>query len=330
MKRFSQVFKVSLLLIVALTFVQCGKGCGKKPEGVGQAAKGISYISKDANFVLSGNWKKILTSPFGAQIITQMPEQVKQVSDKVESFYVFLNFKGSGVEPKPAVLLTGSFEEAAILNSIRDMAQKSGGEVTSQEHGGKKIYTNSKKPNEGFAILDANNIVIGDTGSVQATIDTAAKKAESIEANGDMMNLIKGMNKEKMVWGVSKIPAGAIPEDPSGGANNPLADLNKVSAIDFALDFTADKFLLDVGALTANEDSAKKIVGSINTFITMIGAAMAQQDPNMDKLLKGLTIGSTKDRITLSLNVDKATVEALSQKAIPPKGNEEPPPVPVQ
>ncbi len=309
-----------LCAVVVSLFTACTKGCSKTPTDTSKpdAISGLKFIPKDNNLIVAGDWKKILASPMGDGIKKNMPPLAQGMSNSMEKFYVFMSLKDAaqaGTKPIPGIILLGKFDESSLLNTAKEAAKEKGGEVVTSNYNSKNLYSNNKEPDMFFSLINSNVLVVGPDAIIKAAIDLAAGKGDGIEANSEVISLIKGMDQNKMIWGIGKIPPGVIPASPQN-SGNPLSAMEKVSVVDFAVDINDNKFSLDFGAKTENEEAAKGLVSGVNSYVTLFGAAMAQQDPNVSKLLAGLSVSSSKERFAISLNVEKSVVESLTQKAM--------------
>jgi hypothetical protein len=147
-----------------------------------------------------------------------------------------------------------------------------------------------------------------------------------------MMDLINGVDRNKMIWAVSSIPPGMIPAQTEGsptGQGNPMAALSSLKAIDLALDYT-DNLLINLGVITGKKEDAQQLTTMANSYKTLFGTSLATKDPTLGKVLVGLTIDAKDERVNLSLKLDKATVEELEKRAaekqaMPMPGGEAPP-----
>ncbi len=302
---------VGLSLALALALTGCGKGCAKK-----ETAKGsMQLIPADRNVLVAMNWKKIESSPLGAKIKEGMPPDVAPLIQDIDRVLIGLHIQDAGPkDPNFLAIVSGKLDSAKLIEEMNKQAQKDGVTLSSEDYEGVKIHSTSKSPEVGAAFLDGKGLV-GNKDALKKAIDLTKKKGESIESNKMVMDLVGGVDKEKMLWAVGTIPPGAIPG--AGGPpqpGNPMGALQSLKAVDLAMDY-GDNFMLDVGLVAGNAEDAKQLATMANSYKTLFGGSLAQKDPAFGKLLNGLAIDAKGEKVLLSLKLDKATVDELAKLA---------------
>ncbi len=324
---FSILRSIGMALALSLALVGCGKGCLKQQAGLQKQS--LELIPADSNVILGMNWKKIEASPLGAKIKEGMPKEVALILSNVDGLILGGNFKGMSKDNADFVaIISGKLDMAAVLAQLTEQAKKDGVSLTNEEYEGIKIYGMPKDANLGIAFVD-NQGILGSKNAIKKAIDLAKKKGDSVEKNKDLMELVKGVDKDKMLWAVGSIPPGMIPpSEGAGGPANPLASLSGLKALDLSLDF-AENLIIELGVITGGKENAQQMVTMANSYKTLFGTSLAMKDPTLGKVLNGLTIDSKDARMNISLKLDKATVDELAKKAAekqPMPGAEEAPP----
>jgi len=306
------VFSLTFLATIALT--GCGKGCGKK-EGAGKVEADIfELIPVNSNVLLGMNWEKLQSSPLGDKMKKEIPADVAPMLKNIKGITIGLNAQAMGQDPDFLAIISGSLDPAAVLAQVNEEAKKKGVAVTEEEYQGIKIHSLPKDENLGLAFLEGKGLV-GQKSMVKQAIDLSKKQGESVQKNEALMNLVKGVDKSKMLWAVGVVPPNAMPAAGGpGGAGNPLGALSGVEALDLAVDF-GNELTVDLGIISGAEEDAKKMETMANSYKTLFGGSLAEKDPALGKILNGLAIGVNGKKLEISLKVDKATVEELSNKA---------------
>jgi len=301
------------ILFATLALAGCGKGCGKGGIGGGEAAKKESFelIPVDCNVVFGIDWKKIQASPLGPKMMEGVPADVQPMLKDVDGMVLGMKVQGMERDAKEFVgIVNGKLDSAALLNQLTLQAQKTGTTVQEQVYEGVKIHSTAKEPTFGTAFV-SGLAIFGKVDTVKRAIDLSNKKGDSIEKNPVMMDLVKGVDKSKMLWAVASIPEGAIP---AGGAGNPMASLSSVKAVDLAVDYTKE-LTLDLGIFAATKEDAQQMMTMANSYKTLFGASLASKRPELGKILSSLAIDAKENKVILSLKLDQATVEDLANKA---------------
>lgn len=304
-------FALALVAGLGLGLAGCGKGCGK--AGVGKQ-EGLTLIPSDSNVVVGVNWKKVQESPMGAKLLEGVPPEAQPFLKDVDNLVLGVKATPMGGSPKDFVgVVSGKLDTAAMVKQMGDQAQKSGATMTDEDYEGVKIYSTSKDPDIAVAMLDSQ-AVFGSKDSVKRALDLAKKKGDSVEKNKEVMDLINGLDKGKMVWAVATIPPGSIPAGGGGGMGNPLSSLESVKALDLALDYNQN-LTLDLGVITGSKEDAQQMMTMANSYKTLFGGSVASKSPELGKILGGLSIDAKENKVVLALKLDQATVEDLANKA---------------
>lgn len=300
----------ALALVAGIGLAGCGKGCGK--AGVGKQ-EGLTLIPADSNVVLGVNWKKVQDSPLGVKLMEGVPPEAQPFMKDVDNLVLGVKATPMGGAPKDFVgVISGKLDTAALVKQMGDQAQKTGATMTNEDYEGVKIYSTSKDPDIAVAMLESQ-AVFGSKETVKRALDLAKKKGDSVEKNKDLMALVNGLDKGKMVWAVATIPPGSIPAG-GGGMGNPLSSLDSVKALDLALDYN-EGLTLDLGVITGTKEDAQQMMTMANSYKTLFGGSVASKSPELGKILGGLSIDAKENKVVLALKLDKATVEELAAKA---------------
>jgi hypothetical protein len=300
------------ILFVTLALAGCGKGCGKIGGG-GEAAKKESFelIPADSNVVFGIDWKKIQGSPLGPKMMEGVPADVQPLLKDVDGIVAGMKIQGMERDAKDFIgIVNGKLDSTALLSQMTAQAQKTGTTIQEQVYEGIKIHSTAKEPTFGTAFV-ADRAIFGKVDTLKKAIDITNKKAESIEKNATMMDLLKGVDKSKMLWAAATIPEGSIP---AGGAGNPMASLSSVKAVDLGIDY-AKELMIDLGIFAATKEDAQQMMTMANSYKTLFGASLASKSPELGKILSSLSIDAKESKVILTLKLDQATVDDLANKA---------------
>lgn len=304
---------VGLVLVTTLVLAGCGKGCAKKEVKL-PGAETLALIPADNNFVIGIDWKKLSESPLGENMEKQIPSEATPFLKEISGVIMGFNIKGVQNKQKDFVaIVSGKLDSAKILAQITEQVEEEGGTVSDETYDGIKIYLSSKDPQMGMAFVGDQG-VIGNKGAIKKVIDLTKKKGNSIEKNQALMDLIKTVDHNKMLWAVGLIPEGMIPSSQPGGPASPTSSFSGLKALDFSVDYKGD-LSLDLGIIAQEEGQAQQMVTMANSYKALFGTSFAQKDPNVGKIFNSITIDQDGNRVAISLKLDKDTVEEISKKA---------------
>ncbi|HKY64493.1 MAG TPA: hypothetical protein VJR29_13885 [bacterium] len=307
-RRFSRFTLAILMLTVALA--GCGKGCRKE---AGEAAKKETFtlIPADSNVLIGVDWKKLQASPLGPKMTEGVPADVQPYLKDIDGLVLAMKIQGMERDAKDFLgIVNGKLDPAALQAQLTQHAEKTGTTVQEQTYEGVKIQSTAKEPDFGTAFVEGT-AMFGKIETLKKAIDPSKKKGDSIEKNAAIMDLVKGVDKGKMLWAVAAIPEGSIP---AGGAGNPMASLSSVKAVDLALDY-AKELTVDLGIFAASKEDAQQMMTMANSYKTLFGASLASKSPELGKILSSLSIDAKESKVVLALKLDQATVEELANKA---------------
>lgn len=308
-----------ILALMALSFTACTKACGKKEMADlgGGKVDALNYIPQESNLLVKLDWQKFIASPLGQPATEKVPSFAKALIEKIEAVTVGLEVSADrSKKPTGIAVISASLNEAELQTLMFEGAKKEGKELKTEEYKGKKIFRAGSNDEGGLSMVSNGVILMGQDLELKKAIDLGEEKGKSVKNNKALMDLVVAAQKSRMLWAVASVPAGLIPQSPQGGAQNPMAALEKMSAVDLGIDYDAAKLNVDLGAKLENEDAAKGLVTTLNSYVTLFGAGLAQKDPNIASLMKSLSIGNKKERLLISLAVEKQVLESLTQKAM--------------
>ncbi len=306
---------VVLTVVILLAFSGCGKGCGKKEGGVG--VQSFALIPSDNNVVVGLDWKKLSASPFGDKMQKNVPPEALPLLKEISGVLLALNVDGMKKDAKNFVaVVSGKLDSAALVAQMTEQVKKDGGTVQNQEYEGYKIYSSSKEPQVGLTFVEGKGVV-GNVEAVKKVIDLSKNKGDSIEKNQAVMDLIKSVDQNKMLWAVGLIPEGATPPGAASNPADPMSSFSGLKAMDLSVDYIGD-LTLDLGIIAKEEAQAQQVMTMANSYKALFGASLGQKDPSVGKVFEGLNIIQTGNRVVISLKLDKATVDEISKKAEQP------------
>lgn len=314
----------------------CGKGCAKKPGALPESSV-LQLIPSGQNVLMGLDIKRLQESPFGQKIQEKIPPEAAPFIKEIEGVTLGIKVSNVAQEPKEMVgIVTGQIDPVKMLAEFQSSAQKEGQQISDEEYDGVKIYSSSKDPEMGVAFV-TDKAVFGDKASIKKVVDLSKHKGDSVEKDKNLLDLVSAVDTKKMIWAVGIIPEGAIP--PAGEQEgSPMGAFSKIKALDLAMDISKD-MTIDLGVIAGTPEDAQQMQTMANSYKALFGASLAQKNPNLGKVLNDMSIGVSGPRMALSLKLDEATLEQLSQQAgtvvpgaegVPPEreGDEAAPPAP--
>lgn len=301
-----------LPMLAALAITGCGKGCGKVGESGGET-KVLKILPAGKNVLIGVDWKELQDSPLSSKFKENVPEQFKPVIKEIDQVTVAFTAQGMGKGPEDAVaVVSGSFDPDKLIAMMKEQAKTEGDELVESDYQGAKLYSSAKEQDVAATFIE-KNLIIGKKTAVQQVIDLSRGNGESVEKDQNLMGLLNAVDTKRMLWAVAIVPEGAMGAN-SEQPGNPLGALAGVKALDLALDVSKD-LTLDVGIIAGTPEDAKQMETMVNSYKTLFGASLAQQDPSLGKVLNNLNIAVDDKRVALNLKLDEATVTEISKKA---------------
>jgi len=319
MKKFAAI---ALSVLFATVFVvSCAKQPAAPKAGSAKADDMISLLPKESAGLIVIDFNRIMT-------IESVDKAVKENKD----YQKYLEFvQETGVDPQKDVFffvgaMTGGWSQetqdgVAIINLKYDKEkllakiQKERGELAKTDYNGFIIYQaaaeGEKKPVSG-AFLDESNIILGTDSAVKRVIDVYQKKAENIWKNESLPALMKGMNRNAMVWGGFAVPEEAMKKTAS--QNPMLAAFGDIRSVIMSFDYKSQNVLAEIKAMCPDEAKNKQMADALNGF-KALGAGVAAKEPLVGELLNKIEISSAADHVKINASIPEEIIKSLSEKA---------------
>ena len=298
--------------------------------------KPLSLLPKDAGFVLVVDMKKVVD--------TKYYNKFKQDEIKLDDYNEFI--EKTGVDPEKdldkiaislsemeeeadfVLIATGRFDKEKILSSIREEAA-----VVEDEYQGKILYQitdrhvqcededeieeeeaeikhKHKKDEVRLSFLDSDIIAISNSDLIKNTVDLYQGKGESIENNQVLMEVVKEIDQDDMVWGAGVVPE-KVKEMPPPG--HPIANVvATIKSVVFSIDLQKelDAFLK---IKSDSQENVKNITDALNGFLALGRMNYAEQ-PRYMELLEGILIEWTEDMVSVSMHMSEELLDWLSEE----------------
>jgi hypothetical protein len=295
----------------------------------------LSLIPKDSGFVMVVDMKKV--------VATKYYTEFKQDEKELDDYYEFI--EKTGIDPEKdldiitislselgddadfVLIATGRFDKEKILSSIRKEAT-----VIEEEYQGKTFYKiadrhkkcekeeemekeeearhRHKEDEVRLAFLDSNIVAISNSELIKNAVDLYHGKGESIEKNQTLMDVVKEIDQDDMVWGAGVVPekvkASAPPGHPMG---NVVATIKSVV---FSVDLKKE---LDAFLKIKSDckENVKNITDAINGFLALGRMNYAEQ-PDYMELLEGITVEGTGDIVSVSVHIPENLLDKISKE----------------
>lgn len=317
MKKFSALLLMALLVLFSLS---CAKKATAPKAGSAKAADMLSLLPKDASGVIVVDVHRML--------MTEAATKALEEGENKEKYQFFV--QETGIDPQKDIFffvgaMSGSLsqneqEGVAIINMkynkdlLLAKVQKERGDVAETDYNGLKIYqaaaVEGKKPFSGV-FLDESNVVAGTDAAVKKVIDVYQKKAESILKNEELSSLIKGTNKEAMVYGAIIVPPETMKQ---AAAQTPmLSTFESITSLIISFDYKNQALLAEIKAMSADPEKNKQMADALNGF-KALGAAAASKEPQLGELLNKIEIISTGDHVKITASVPDEIIKSLREK----------------
>ena len=299
-----------IILGVVFFLASLALSCAKKVE----SDRALTLLPKESTFLFSANIKKLAA--------TALFNKIKEDTEMLEKYNEFVD--KTGIDPEKhlerivlaippdveetqevAIAVFGTFDPEKILSAIEEE-----GEVETSTYEGLDVYsfTPEDKPMS-MSFLAEGCLAFGGQESIKRMIELSKGKGESIEANAEMMEVLKDVNQEDMFWGIGLIPedyrqkAMANPMTQSfASLRSVILSINAEKGIDFSLLSRSDE-----------EEDAKLIADAIKGFVAL-GKMGAGEKPDILEALDNIEISAEKNAVTISMHLSEELMEKLGEE----------------
>lgn len=293
-------------------------GC-KKKDGAGGSLK---LIPKETGVLVSVNVDRLRQNSKQWDRIAKLRDSDAETKKKYEEFV-----KGSGFDPftqasglliaVPAdpnkakgdfamvVTTNKPVDEKKLIGYATEEAKKQGGgDVKTEQYGGKTIYGSAKNEESWATFIDDKTFVVAGKDAIKKVVDLGAGKGESVEKNDGLMALAKRADQGAGVWAVGMVPA---------DAQKQVAPNATISSAVGSLDFQSG-LIAKVQADTASPDEAKKLAETATAQLAEAKKNPMVQMMGFQAVTDGMKVGTEGKAFKVDLALNQQQFDELLTK----------------
>lgn len=267
---------------------------------------------------------------------TDLANKMIKEDDNYEEYMKFV--EASGINPEEDIFyvavgllsggLGGKQEGAAVVNLRYDkdkalamIEEKVEGEIATEDYNGITVYSAEADDDEVFfAFLDASNVVIGNSGSVQSCIDVMQKTKDNVFKNEALAGVLDRADKGTIFWGAMLVPKEDMAKAAEG--NPQLKPLQNMNALVLNFDHKNAMVTVKIKAEGDDPDANKQIADMLNGLKAM-GAMMIPPDkPELNDLLNSVTVSHAADHVMIDASIPDEVLQKLKAE-LPTQEKEE-------
>ncbi|MDH5715777.1 MAG: hypothetical protein OEZ30_09455, partial [Candidatus Aminicenantes bacterium] len=159
-----------------------------------------------------------------------------------------------------------------------------------------------------MSFLAEGCIAFGGQESIKRMIELSKGKGESIEANAEMMDVLKDIHQEDMFWGAGLIPEGYKQKAMANPMTKSFASLRSI-----ILSINAEKgfdfFMLSRSDV---EEDAKLMADAMKGFVAL-GKMGVSEKPDILEVLDKIVVESKKNEVTISMQLSEDLMDRLGK-----------------
>lgn len=299
-----------IIVGVAFFLFSLTLSCAKKVE----SDKALTLLPKDSTFLFSVDMKKLAA--------TALYNKIKEDTKTLEKYNEFV--EKTGVDPEKhleriilaippdveetqevAIAVFGTFDREKILSAIEEE-----GEVETSTYEGLDVYSFTPEDEPmSMSFLAEGCIAFGGQESIKRMIELSKGKGESIEANAEMMDVLKDIHQEDMFWGAGLIPEGYKQKAMANPMTKSFASLRSI-----ILSINAEKgfdfFMLSRSDV---EEDAKLMADAMKGFVAL-GKMGVSEKPDILEVLDKIVVESKKNEVTISMQLSEELMDRLGKE----------------
>jgi hypothetical protein len=308
--------KLTLILGLAIVvLVSCQQGMA--PAGSASPEDVLKYLPVDAQGVFFVDIHGAMATGAADRFMKDDEELAKYmefvektgIDPKEDVFYVAAAIVSEDpTKQKGAAVINLKYEEEKILALIEEETEAP---PVTEDYSGTTLYTWKDEDENGFAFLDASNVVMGDITSVKACVDVMQKNRDNVFKNEALAQLLTKTDKDTLFWGAMLIPPKALEEAAAG--NPRLEALKSLTAIILNFDYRSSTIMANIKALSNDAVKNKQIAEMLTGFKAM-GAMLAVQKPDVGTLLDSIVISAADDHVLISANIPEELLQKLKSE----------------
>lgn len=284
----------------------------------GLADSGLGLIQPDAGFVMGIEWRKIVNSPLGTELASQIkkskvaqPPGMERIQEALmndlDSILIAASpaaLAASASEPPVVIVIKGRFNPTELRALIPDAGKQKEMYRSVELLSAPAEHMAGHANNSTIAFVDANTILGGDRQLVRQAIDRLKSGKQTTPRSG-----IANMASQNDVWMVVYIPPDLLKKAPPAQAQMFAAVRGAELGITFQQGFG---LLLNIR--TADADSATSMAQALQGLIAMGAMSQAEKSPQAAELAKKIHISPDNTRVRLALNLDRAEIEKIVEQ----------------
>ncbi len=264
----------------------------------------LNLVMPDARVFFGANVQKILASPIGQQISSQIRQSAPEVQQILQSAgfdptrdlkEILIASTGQGQNAPTLVLVRGSFD----LAKLSSFASEAGGAPLNYE--GVPILTHPARSSGAMAFPDSTTAIGGDLDQVQAAI---RRRAHSASLSAELVAKVARLSERYDVWGFSTVSLANM----APGAPNPsfqqAADLLKsIQQVSGGVRFSPDMGLA-AELVTRSQKDAESVRDALRFFSTFVAANQKNPSGLKPDALK-VSVDAKTVRIALTITEEE-------------------------
>ena len=287
----------------------------------------LELVMPDARVMIGVNVEKILASPFGQQISSQLQTGSPELRQLVEQTgfnpsrdlkELLVATSGEGQKPPALFLVRGSFD-AEKLGSLL-----AGPRGSRENFEGVEIVTNPSQKGSSVALPDNTLLIGGDLAEVRAAIH---RRTHHTVLGAHMAAQVATLSARYDMWGVSNVSLTELAANARKSNMQQVADiLQSIQRISGGMRFSPDMELA-ADVLTRSEKDAASVRDTLS-FVSSF-AARSQQNPSglkpdafklsLDGRTVRIALTVPEEDLKKAYQMQMARMQSMQKPAAPPK-----------
>ena len=313
--------KKIVVLILALTLALILLTSCAKKAGTYSAEGLLAYLPKSANGVIVMDLGRILNTDAANnalkedKAVQKYQEFVQKtgIDPQKDIHFVAIGLAGNmtAQAPEAAVVVNMNYKKDDLLAKIKAEAKN----LQESTYAGLTLYTVPEKDGSKqayLAFLDPSLVAGGSEAALKSVIDVYQGKAPSVLKNEALSEILKGVQKDAMVWAAFSIPAAAM--EMASSKNPMMANLKGLYGLTLFFDYKNKSLLAEIKGL--NKDAAKnKEIATMLDGLKAMGAMASTKEPSLGEVLDKIQISSGPTDVTIAANIPEDLLNKLKSKA---------------
>jgi len=260
----------------------------------------LNLVMPDAQVFCGVNVERILSSPIGKQIGSQIQDKFPEAQQAIQKTgfdptkdlkEVLIAATGKGQNGPALILVRGSFDPDKVRAAIAGTGR------TAQTYHGVQILDNPSQTNGAFAFLDGTIAVGGDLDQVRAAI---RRRSHPTTLDAQLASQVAAISDRYDIWVVSAASLSKVTDGISSPQMEQMGDMVRaIEQVSGGVKFSTN---LDLGVelKTHSQKEAEKLRDALQLLIAM--AAASQKDASaLD--MHALTLAADQDTVRMAFTV---------------------------